>query len=386
MRVFQPFHPRRSGRGKSSGLKINKFPIYPLPLVILMAAFTLPIASLSAAEKGVLESGPSQGTASTPVMAYSPVGQRAGEEFDAVAAIGDGPGALLFIHEMTRNALPVIRAIDQAGQEFSLLGLHTATLLLSDDRTAAETKLKAVNGSLKLKNPIVLSLDGADGPGNYALNRKAVLTLIVLNAGKVIRSAAFTDVNQKDSVTVRDWIAEVTGPLPDNPKKLRALAATSLPENGDALRVLATDQAVEMHRLRGEVVRLKQKLADARYAGRGMTMRGGDKGSEGKAMKGTEQTEPKAPAKSAKREGASPSDTELSDLLRSFIRKTNDKAANDTTFTSIKTRAATNDDLHTQTVEMFKLMLSFRDRYGTDYAQGLAESFLKAANTTGKMK
>ncbi len=27
---------------------------------------------------------------------------------------------------------------------------------------------------------------------------------------------------------------------------------------------------------------------------------------------------------------------------------------------------------------MFKLMLSYRDRYGSEYAQGLAQSFLKS--------
>ena len=32
---------------------------------------------------------------------------------------------------------------------------------------------------------------------------------------------------------------------------------------------------------------------------------------------------------------------------------------------------------------MFKLMLSFPDRYGTEYAQGLAKSFLKE-NTPAK--
>ena len=36
----------------------------------------------------------------------------------SAAVIGEGPGALLFIHELTRNALPVIRGVDQIGQEY----------------------------------------------------------------------------------------------------------------------------------------------------------------------------------------------------------------------------------------------------------------------------
>ena len=82
------------------------------------------------------------------------------------------------------------------------------------------------------------------------------------------------------------------------------------------------------------------------------------------------------------RQGKPPEDPELNSLLRSFIRKTHDAAQVDAIFADIEKRAGLNDDLKTEAVEMFKLMLSFRDRYGSDHAQELAEGFLKAHGTS----
>ena len=144
-----------------------------LASVILCAVACLPIHAQE------LATGPPPNTALTPVMSYAPVGPYAGQEFDSAKEIGDAPGGFLFIHGLSRNIVPMITGFDQLAGEYGLLGFKGFTLLLADDRTAAERQLKAVNGSLKLRNPIVLSLDGAEGPGNYALNRKCTLSLIL---------------------------------------------------------------------------------------------------------------------------------------------------------------------------------------------------------------
>lgn len=345
-------------------------------------AFLLP-GMLDAQENASIATGPPPGTAATPVLAYAPVGPRAGEEFDAAAAIGDQPGALLFIHELTRNGLPVIRGIDQIGAEFALLGFKSHTFMLSDDRTASETKLKAVNGSLKLRSPIVLSLDGLDGPGNYALNRKAVLSLIMLKDGKVHQSVAFTDVNAEDAKRVRELIEDVAGTIPNDPAGLRELAETRMPEDPGDLRKLAVNQAIELQRLRAEVARLKEQAAG--YRMQPQRPEGGRMApqppSNGKPrrppLENSTKPEPQPPE--TRREGKPPEDAELNALLRAFIRKDADKTSVEKTFADIEARAAQSDALKAETVDMFKLMLSFRDRYGTPDAQALAESFLKAA-------
>ena len=341
-----------------------------------------------------ITTGPPPGTDATPVMAYAPVGPRAGEEFDAAAAIGAGPGALLFIHELTRNGLPVIRGLDQIGAEYALLGFKSHTFLLSDDRTASETKLKAVNGSLKLRNPIVLSLDGMDGPGNYALNRKAVLSLVMLKNGKVHESVAFTDVNAEDAKRVRELIAAVAGELPRDPAAVREMAEEAIPEDPKALRKLAINQAVELQRLRTEVSRLKEQAMGARMQGPGRAPNPAMRGSQPpnptpgggppapERPRGRPQRPPLETSDTPsppKREGKPPEDAELNALLRAFIRKDNDEASVDRIFADIEARAGKSDALKSETIGMFKLMLSFRDRYGIPEAQALAEKFLDEA-------
>lgn len=363
-------------------------------LAAFLALFALSTAPSHSQD---ITTGPAAGASLTPVMAYGAGGGHsgpyAGREFDAVKEIGDGPGALLFIHELTRNILPVIRGVDQAGSEYSVMGFKSFTLMLSPDRTAAENKLKAANGSLKLRNPIVLNLDGAEGPGNYALNRKAALSLILVNKGKVVRTHAFTDVNAEDESIVRGWIEEMTGPIPANPNEYRKLVEARLPKDGEALRAMALNQAVEIHQLHARLKRLQEQsggqygMAPNRQnmrkpnapqmrpeAARGEGPPKAERGDGGK-VKAVEGDAPKPAA--AQRQGKAPEDPQLNALLRSFIRKDNEDPLANKIFADIQARAKESDVLRDEAVEMFKLMLSYRDRYGSKHAQTLAGSFLK---------
>lgn len=350
-----------------------------------------------------LKTGPSAGTKLTPVKAYGVGGPHpgpyTGREFDVAREIGDGPGAILFMHELTRNILPVVRGLDQFGSEYSLKGFKTFTLMLSPDRTAAESRLKAVNGSLKLRNPVVLSLDGAEGPGNYALNRKATLSLVLVDGGKVVRTHAYTDVNAEDEGILRGWVEEMVGSIPENLGDYREMAKANLPKEAGELRSLAVEQAVEIRRLQAQVARLKEQQG-GRYGMRqdprnmrrgeqpkmrrdGAAREGGSQRPDGRrgegAGRGGEREMKKDGGSDAKpqRQGRPPEDPELNSLLRSFIRQTNDDSRADEVFGQIQARAKESDELRVEAVEMFRLMLSFRDRYGTKHAQELAEGFLK---------
>ena len=137
-------------------------------------------------------SGPPTGTPLAPVNSYALHGPHKGREFAAAKSLGQGPGALLFIHALSRNIIPVLRGLDDLTSEYSVLGFRSHTLLLHDDRTSAENRLKAVNGSLKQvyrttdAHPIILSLDGLEGPGDYALNRRAALTIVLAKGGPIL--------------------------------------------------------------------------------------------------------------------------------------------------------------------------------------------------------
>ena len=347
--------------------------------ILIAAALTcLSSANLLAQKEAAAESitsGPPPGTKLTPVPCYATSGPLSGQEFDAAAKLGPAPGALLFIHELTRNTAPVLRGLDNLANEFSPVGFKSFTILLGDDRTAAEAQLGRVNGSLKLGNPIVLSTDGAEGPGNYALNRKAALTLVLVKDGTAQRSVALTDTGPGDIPKIRTWIEEIAGKLPTDENALRELIAKNLPADADELKELAASQAMELRKLRSQLAKARQQPQARRpMAGR---MREGRAGGEGT---GAAPARPNANANAApntKRVGKPPKDAQLNTLLRSFIRKTNEAERAEEVYAEIVARAAESDALRGETIEMFKLMLSHRDRYGIAHAQELAEGFLK---------
>ncbi|HIG28319.1 MAG TPA: hypothetical protein EYQ50_11155 [Verrucomicrobiales bacterium] len=215
---------------------------------------TLSVLSLVCADGVSIVSGPEAGTQLTPVKVYDGLGAFAGREFDAAKQIGDNPGALLFVHSMTRNTYPVIRRLDQLAGQHSLMGFKSFTIYLASDRTSAETQLMNRNGlatggykfsvtgkfgALKLENPIMLSVEGLDGPGNYALNRRAVLTLVMTLNGKVHRSHTFTDTGEHDVPFIEKWVDEVVGSIPESTSAKQKLRDRRLPEEPEQLRKLA---------------------------------------------------------------------------------------------------------------------------------------------------
>lgn len=449
----------------------------PPLLASLLGAAAL-FAQEPAPEEEALTSGPAVGTKLTPVKSFATNGALAGQEFDAAAQLGKSPSALLFIHELTRNTAPVLRGLDSLTSEFSVLGFKSQTLMLSGDRTAAEAQLKRVNGSLRLANPIALSIDGAEGPGNYALNRKAALTLVFARDGVVTSTMALTDTGPNDVPVIRKAIVGMCGELPADPAELRKVITASLPDDPKVLKELVADQSQQLKQLRAQITRMQERMR----GGGGAAMRREPRPVRPQP-KPANAPDPSSPttlnaanltgqeiaelyhqftgkrvlvseaaaraevsfivpgqltyAEAAKimekrlvmegfmlqrsdglpntlhleiadsskarpvggdrpgirptkpqRQGKAPDDPELNGLLRSFIRQTNDEARADEVFAKIKKRAAAGEELNEETIEMFKLMLSFPDRYGTKHAQGLAQSFLKenTAATTKKDK
>ncbi|HJN88980.1 MAG TPA: hypothetical protein QGG93_01510 [Verrucomicrobiota bacterium] len=320
-----------------------------------------------------IASGPPAGTPLAPVNSYALHGPRKGQEFDAAQSLGQAPGALLFIHELTRNIVPVLRGLDDLTSEFSVVGFSSYTLLLSDDRTSAENRLKAVNGSLKLAHPIILSLDGLEGPGDYALNRRAALTLVLTKGGRVSRAVALTDTGEHTLPALRQWIEAVAGEIPADAGALRQTIAKNLPDDAEALRGLAIEQALQLQKLRGRLARLESGQMNKRMQPQRPRRMKRDAPSDTQRPAGTQTgTKPVA-----RREGAPPDDTDLQSRLRAFIRKTNSDERNDEVFERITARAAVSAELTRQTREMFRLVLSLKDRYGTPHAHELAEGFLE---------
>lgn len=326
-----------------------------------------------------LRSGPLAGAPLHPVRVYAESGERKGQEFDAVAALGTPAAALLFVHDLSRNTAPLIRAFAALEGELGSRGYGGWCVLLSDDRTAAETRLQAVNGSLRLARPIVLSLDGLEGPGSYALNRRCTLTLVTAKDGVVVRSVGFTDTGAHDAPKLRAWIEELLPPLP-TPEEHRAAIAAALPTELEALKQLAVEQALELERLRAELAALRaqrdasgtapapMRRERAMREGAREDVRAGDRGGAGAT--------PAPPAVEAP--GRAPTDPELSRLLRAVIRKDASEEVVRARMGEIASRAKESEALRAEAVAMFVRVLHFGEHYGTELARAEMRAFVAA--------
>ena len=154
-------------------------------------------------------SGPQPGEKLTPFRVRAFSGPEAGEEVELPAPIKGKPAVLVFVHEITRPALQLIRPIDHFGAKWADTGLATRVVWLAADPAEAEAFLTRARGSLRLKSPVVISLDGAEGPGNYGLNRKVTLTVLVAKDDKVVANFAIVQPNETDAPKVLAEVAKL---------------------------------------------------------------------------------------------------------------------------------------------------------------------------------
>ncbi len=344
-----------------------------------LLAFSMSFASLALCGLGLCQeshtrvSGLEAGRALPAVRVYAPVGRNAGKEFDVTARVGEDACALLFIHELTRNTAPVIRGLDGLARKRALLGFRYVPILLSADRTAAEKRLEAVNRSLRLANPIVLSVDGAEGPGALALNRTCTLTIVFAKAGKVLRSVGLTDTGRQDLPKLEAWVTEACGALPATPAEWRARVAARLPSGEAAVRSLLVDALLAKHAAEEALRSVRHELRKSAGKLRRLERSRGGKRDRSAARRGGQAM--RRPA--SRRAGKAPTDATLRELLRAFISKLNSADKADDLYLEITTHAAGKPDLAAQVDDMFRLILSLD--YGTEHARSLAKKHLTHA-------
>lgn len=320
-----------------------------------MRFIALSIGSLLACSATAqITSGPQADVAIPKAEVYAPSGPRAGETFDVATAVGDAPCALLFVHEISRNTAPMIRRLDRLGTEYALLGLRSYAIHLADDRTAAEKQLERSSNALQMRNPMVISTAGADGPGGFALNRKCTLTLVLAKDGKIVRSIGYTDTGAQDLPALETELSRLTGPLPKDAPGLSELLAKRYPNSDAELIALTADLLAKSRRAIDETPRMTVGLGGRSPAGR-------DANAE-------------APTTPVQQEGKAPNDPELRTLLRAAINKAASPEDVGEVFAKIDARVGADPDLRAQAVEMFKLILSLN--YGTEAAQTRAKKYV----------
>jgi|GEM_PF-484067 len=135
-------------------------------------------------------SGPQVGEKITPFEAKQIFGDRAGETVQVFAEEEKAPQLLVFVHQVTRPAIGLSRMLIGYAKKLEPKGLNSNVVFLSDDRTETEAWMKRAQHALPQGIRTLVSVDGMEGPGAYGLNRKAQVTILVCNEGKVTANFA----------------------------------------------------------------------------------------------------------------------------------------------------------------------------------------------------
>jgi hypothetical protein len=189
----------------------------------------------------------------------------------------------------------------------------------------SQQRLPQVGRSLRLQSPMSLSVDGAEGPGNYGLNKECLLTVIVSRQNKVAANFALVQPGMADAPKIIGAMAGVIGDT--NPPTAEALRE----RRGQGYAKMESGQ---MERRREAANRPQDNLP-----------------------------------------GAAPTDEKLVGLLRRFIQKSNDDAAVDKVLADVKEYIRGSEDLTRQAIDGWTRVLHLK--YGTEYAQKAGRTWLE---------
>jgi hypothetical protein len=336
----------------------------PITLLAIVAFSAAILIRPGARAADPVFSGPQLGEKTTGFKVIEIGGSADGRERDPIQENAGAPTVLVFIHVVERSLLPLLRVIDQYGAERKDR-IKTEVIFLMPDRLAGEQRVRAVNGSLKLRARVGLSPDGAEGPGNFGLNKECMLTIVMAKENVVTANFALVQPGIADAAKVIGALAKTCGdPQPPDVEALAAKQPGAGRGRGEMRELakrppldlasldLRSEEALRhaVAALKAEVESLRRELATAR----------------GETVAKPKEDDP----------GAVPNDAKLVGLLREFIRPTNDDATVDRVLAEVKTHIAGNADLRKQALDGWTRMLHFPDRYGTAYARKVGHEFL----------
>jgi len=301
-----------------------------LAALLLLAPSTVEGTQAAADEKF---SGPQKGEKTAGFVVFD-VGVRKEVDF-----VGEGKGAptlLVFIHELTRPAAGLMRALDDYSQVKQARGLRSLFVSLSEDRDGAERRLPQVVKSINLRSPLGISVDGKEGPGSYGLNREISLTILVAKGDKVHANFAILSPNETDAPKIKAAIDEVLAAPAESP--------TGTPDELKA----------EILRLREELMKLKEEMALLKL----------------------QAQRPAAPAGAMRRPGAPPpapaeppKDERLVGMCRRLIQPNATQEELDAAVKDIEAYIEGKDDLRRQYAEVLAKVIELK--YGNDLGKAV---------------
>ncbi|TWT57884.1 hypothetical protein KOR42_12510 [Thalassoglobus neptunius] len=163
-------------------------------------------------------SGPQPGEPLPSLNMKGVLGEHSGKSFDVMEVAGNDPVLIFFVHERTRPAFGLMRAVMKYAKSRKEDGLVSAALFLTGDPTDTEKWMTGIQRYFPESVEFGLSPDGIEGPGAYGLNRNVSLTVLTGRDGKVTSNFALIQPSvQADGPKILKAIVDTirSGEVPD---------------------------------------------------------------------------------------------------------------------------------------------------------------------------
>lgn len=157
-----------------------------------------------------LFSGPQAGEQLTPLRVTLAYGEDLGETVDLVELAGDKPALLVIVNGANRPAAGLTRSLMNYA-EIHEQKLFAGVVYLDADLSAAGRYLRQAVAWWGVGPRVGVSVDGAEGPGSWGLNRNVNLTILVAQNGRVLSNFALIQPSLTDGPRILADVAELVG-------------------------------------------------------------------------------------------------------------------------------------------------------------------------------
>ncbi len=135
-----------------------------------------------------------------------------GKQVDYVTNAKGKPLLLVFVHDVNRQSISMVRILTAYSAKRLGDGLQTGVVMLHEDANEAEKNFQRMKHALNAETPTGVSLEGREGPGSYGLNRLVTLTILIARDDKVAANFALVQPSlQVDLPKIVKSITEVVG-------------------------------------------------------------------------------------------------------------------------------------------------------------------------------
>ena len=178
-----------------------------IAVLILRACAT---AAWGSDEPDAVFSGPQPGEKLTALKVTLAYGKEVNKTIDLVERAAGKPSLLVIVNGSNRPAARLTRTLMNFA-EMHKENLFGGVVYLDNDQTAAIEQLQQAVSWWKVEPPVGISVDGAEGPGSYGLNRNINITVLVASKGIVTSNFALVQPTDTDAINILKDVVTLTG-------------------------------------------------------------------------------------------------------------------------------------------------------------------------------